>query len=172
MRLLYVLNYEEYKKYMSEAANIKDLKLNKAKQLDISGRSKIEIDLEEWNQEAKNEIGTALRIRTGHHHNLSKIHYHKDLQDSQMGAILSQETSNILTEEYKQKLAKMSDESFYKWQGEYVRKLSITLDKALQNLNNIAKKLLESDLDIPKTMDIYKREFPELFIVVPPAEQS
>jgi hypothetical protein len=79
-RLIYSLNFDNYKNYHDNAENIKVPNLSKVKSLPISKTVDILRELNNWNDESKSKIGAALRLRTQHHHRASKIPLSKDLQ--------------------------------------------------------------------------------------------
>jgi hypothetical protein len=66
-RLLYTLNYDDYKKYSLEAAKIKIPKLIKVKNLKRIITLNIGEELNTWGEESSTCIGVTLKHRTKHH---------------------------------------------------------------------------------------------------------
>jgi hypothetical protein len=58
---------------------------------------------------------------------------------------------------------KESQLAFKRWYIDMLEKITKTRDEVLKNLNAIAKKILDSEIDIPKSMDVYYKGFPEHF---------
>lgn len=163
-RLLYSMNYENYERYDREARKIDSPKINKVRKLKWVKIFDIDKELSEWEQEAGSGIGVALRHRTKHHHNVSRIPLSEDLQKVDfMWMVSDTELQKVLSDYGKRKIKDVGQEAFDRWHTDNLKKLTNTIEEVMSSLNAISKKIFNSSIDIPRSMSVVIKEFPELF---------
>ncbi len=105
------------------------------KKIDIYDR------LAEW---SSGNLAIALNKRTNHHHFVSTLRQNEDFQKIKMSRMMLNPTQPVMLSEYgKKKMTEIGEESFKKWQEEIGKKQQTTIDEMVQNIEEIAGKLIK-----------------------------
>jgi hypothetical protein len=165
-RLIYTLNdIYCYNGPAYKAQKIKAPTLGKIKKLPVAKMLPIQNELDEWEDESDSIIGGALRYRTHHHHGISKMPLNKDLQTVDFEKIArTPEFQKHITEKGQKEIESISQAAFTKWHEENFENIKKVRASIIDNLTRLSDIILKSEIDIPKSMDGFIKEFPEWFI--------